>query len=129
MKSSSCSVFPTPLYSKVGVVLFWLLFFFWLFECKHPDNSFPFFQLKLGLPNAGFRLQRLQNEALFLGRRSLPVSGWVRAGGLVADGPGKEPQVCSWFPGASCLVAGVSKPPRDPRKGPDSSASHTLGIC
>ena len=28
MKSSSCSVFPTPLYSKVGVVLFWLLFFF-----------------------------------------------------------------------------------------------------
>ena len=60
---------------------------------------------------------------------NLSVSGWVRAGGLVADGPGKEPQVCSWFPGASCLVAGVSKPPRHPRKGPDSSASHTLGIC
>lgn len=123
MKSSSCAAFPTPLYSKVGVVLFWLLFFFfWLFECKHPDNSFPFFQLKLGLPNAGFR-------KLFLGRCSLPVSGGARAGGLVADGLGKEPQVCSWFPGASCLVAGVSKPPRYPGKGPDSSASHTLGIC
>ena len=53
---------------------------------------------------------------LFLGRCSLPVPGWARAGGLVADGSGKEPQVCSWFPGASCLVAGVSKPPGTPGK-------------
>ena len=90
MKSSSCLVFPTPLYSKVGVVLFWLLFFFWLFECKHPDNSFPFFQLKLGLPNAGFR-------KLFLGRCSLPVSGWARAGGLVADGLGRSPRCAPGF--------------------------------
>lgn len=46
-KANSCSTLPHSC-ANVGVAIFLL---FLVVECKHPDNSFPFYQLKPGFPN------------------------------------------------------------------------------
>ena len=52
----------------MGVVCFYFCICFGLvgFKCKHPDNPFPFYLLKLCFPSEAFWLQWIQNEALFL---------------------------------------------------------------
>lgn len=96
------------------------------FECKYPDNPFPFYQLKLGFPSEAFWLQWIQNEALFLGL-TVYVSECVRVR-VVREHTGRELQMHSWLPDTSCLVAGLSQPPGTLREA-QTPLPPTLGAC